>query len=51
MWSFEVPNAPCGVESMISALLLLGSSTVPNAPCGVESYNSISVERKGSLGS
>ena len=38
MWSFEVPNAPCGVESRTGrAGQLAGWREVPNAPCGVES--------------
>ena len=37
MWSFEVPNAPCGVESNnIDSNFAVDSCPVPNAPCGVE---------------
>ena len=32
-----VPNAPCGVESVVGLELRLPISIVPNAPCGVES--------------
>ncbi len=36
-----VPNAPCGVESVIEGnyFILPKDFTVPNAPCGVESFN------------
>jgi hypothetical protein len=38
MWSFEVPNAPCGVERLYeSASECFNQCSVPNAPCGVES--------------
>ncbi len=37
MWQFEVPNAPCGVESTRSLAMPLFLCSVPNAPCGVES--------------
>ena len=36
MWSFEVPNAPCGVESLPLDKREWVGYTVPNAPCGVE---------------
>ncbi len=32
-----VPNAPCGVESVMFNFFLLSGNVVPNAPCGVES--------------
>ncbi len=32
----DVPNAPCGVESVLSKPKLLKTLSVPNAPCGVE---------------
>ncbi len=34
--SASVPNAPCGVERVISFCPLVSSRQVPNAPCGVE---------------
>ena len=37
MWQFEVPNAPCGVESMATTSFACLAPVVPNAPCGVES--------------
>ena len=36
MWSFEVPNAPCGVERSLGLGSLPNVPFVPNAPCGVE---------------
>ncbi len=41
MWQFEVPNAPCGVESLLPRFYRKVSEHVPNAPCGVERDNSI----------
>ncbi len=36
--SITVPNAPCGVERVLSqGLFALRLCIVPNAPCGVES--------------
>ncbi len=32
----QVPNAPCGVESLKLLLFFKASLIVPNAPCGVE---------------
>ena len=32
-----VPNAPCGVESMVDFEYPFDELAVPNAPCGVES--------------
>ena len=37
MWSFEVPNAPCGVERQFFTYTMTCYTAVPNAPCGVES--------------
>ena len=37
MWSFGVPNVPCGVESLEDVPETLKEFTVPNVPCGVES--------------
>ena len=37
MWSFGVPNAPCGVESCSWQWAFHHIVCVPNAPCGVES--------------
>ncbi len=37
MWQFEVPNAPCGVESEKENPSYKQQMGVPNAPCGVES--------------
>ncbi len=35
-----VPNAPCGVESVIYIFILANFvDNVPNVPCGVESAN------------
>ncbi len=34
---FNVPNAPCGVESQDIMNALQDEAKVPNAPCGVES--------------
>ncbi len=34
--STRVPNAPCGVESVMSEACLSTTLCVPNAPCGVE---------------
>jgi len=31
-----VPNAPCGVESLVASLIRPEGCPVPNAPCGVE---------------
>ena len=36
MWSFGVPNVPCGVESASSSVRKARYSSVPNVPCGVE---------------
>ncbi len=33
-----VPNAPCGVESLIFHPPVDGEVGVPNAPCGVERW-------------
>ena len=33
---FNVPNAPCGVESFLLCGLWICLVWVPNAPCGVE---------------
>ena len=35
-WQELVPNAPCGVESIIKQGQVNKQSWVPNAPCGVE---------------
>ena len=35
--SIQVPNAPCGVESLCRDVLKYVLFRVPNAPCGVES--------------
>ena len=32
----QVPNAPCGVESLSKLLYFFLAFSVPNAPCGVE---------------
>jgi len=32
----NVPNAPCGVESLLAVLQAYSKIFVPNAPCGVE---------------
>ena len=37
MWSFGVPNAPCGVERVETNDNVKQHFLVPNAPCGVES--------------
>ena len=37
----SVPNAPCGVESLICNIIIHCSSFVPNAPCGVESKDTV----------
>ena len=39
MWQFEVPNAPCGVESRKCSSFANSLLRVPNAPCGVESVS------------
>ena len=36
MWSFGVPNVPCGVESKSRLSFLPHFPLVPNVPCGVE---------------
>ena len=36
MWSFGVPNVPCGVERRIKVPLCAKEDIVPNVPCGVE---------------
>ncbi len=33
-----VPNAPCGVESLLGIVFFHNPKFVPNAPCGVERY-------------
>ena len=43
MWSFGVPNAPCGVESRRRCVYRYSTLVVPNAPCGVESENDRSI--------
>ncbi len=37
LFCFWVPNAPCGVESVVPVAHIILLSEVPNAPCGVES--------------
>jgi hypothetical protein len=39
MWSFGVPNVPCGVESIFTVYKvgIEDKQKVPNVPCGVES--------------
>ena len=34
--SKNVPNAPCGVESIVNRMHHWAMAGVPNAPCGVE---------------
>ena len=36
MMTSTVPNAPCGVESLVDGGKKGGAEMVPNAPCGVE---------------
>ena len=43
MWSFGVPNVPCGVESISMASSLVRTQCVPNVPCGVERWRSLRV--------
>ena len=42
----QVPNVPCGVESLLLSHNHMSKSFVPNVPCGVESQESkiVSVE-------
>jgi hypothetical protein len=40
-----VPNAPCGVESLLTSLSIASACLfVPNAPCGVESAMQLAQE-------
>jgi hypothetical protein len=34
MWSFGVPNVPCGVERCGQFLVMNFNKIVPNVPCG-----------------
>ncbi len=40
----NVPNAPCGVESIFFNLSKPSGAVVPNAPCGVESLSEDGVD-------
>ena len=42
MWSFGVPNVPCGVERHHKGKMGNRATPVPNVPCGVESYRDVS---------
>ncbi len=48
MWSFGVPNVPCGVERGSFWMEQKEERTVPNVPCGVESSFSLAFLMFGS---
>ena len=46
MWSFGVPNVPCGVESILTVINIPKKFPVPNVPCGVERYTLVRISHR-----